>query len=138
LPGYVASWNVALMPFARNHATRFINPTNTPEYLAAGKAVVSTSVRDVVSPYGLKGLVRIADEPDAFIAACEEAIAEDPLPRLARADAFLRNMSWERAWQRMSRLLESVTKARTPAPRFTERSRDLNPESPWGAAIQTE
>src|SRR5205814_4717049 len=43
LPEYVAGWDVALMPFARNEATRFISPTKTPEYLAAGKPVVSTS-----------------------------------------------------------------------------------------------
>ena len=47
-----------LMPFALNEATRFISPTKTPEYLAAGKPVVSTPIRDVVRPYGEHGLVR--------------------------------------------------------------------------------
>ena len=59
---YIAGWDVALLPFARNDATRFISPTKTPEYLAAGKPVVSTSIRDVVRPYGERGLVRIADD----------------------------------------------------------------------------
>ena len=49
---YIAGWDVAMLPFARNDATRFISPTKTPEYLAAGKPVVSTSIRDVVRPYG--------------------------------------------------------------------------------------
>jgi len=111
LPRYIASWNVALMPFARNDATRFISPTKTPEYLAAGKPVVATSIRDVVRPYGRRGLVRIADQPDAFVAACEAAMAEDPAPRMARADAFLKSMSWDRTWQRMSRLLRSAIEA---------------------------
>ena len=62
LPRYIAGWDVALLPFARNEATRFISPTKTPEYLAAGKPVVSTSIRDVVRPYGEQGLVRIADD----------------------------------------------------------------------------
>ena len=61
---YIAGWDVALLPFARNDATRFISPTKTPEYLAAGKPVVSTSIRDVVRPYGQQGLVRIADTVD--------------------------------------------------------------------------
>src|SRR4051794_1186902 len=52
LPQYIASWDVAMLPFARNEATRFISPTKTPEYLAAGRPVVSTSIRDVVRPYG--------------------------------------------------------------------------------------
>ena len=64
LPQYVAGWDVALLPFARNEATRFISPTKTPEYMAAGKPVVSTSIRDVVRPYGEQGLVRIADDVD--------------------------------------------------------------------------
>src|SRR5687767_10212005 len=67
LPRYIAGWDVALLLFAHNEATRFISPTKTPEYLAAGKPVVSTSIRDVVTPYGDKGLVRIADAVPDFI-----------------------------------------------------------------------
>ena len=48
LPAYLRGWDVALMPFARNGATRFISPTKTPEYLAAGLPVVSTPIADVV------------------------------------------------------------------------------------------
>src|SRR3546814_10581292 len=33
LPAYLSGWDVALMPFAINEATRFISPTQTPEYL---------------------------------------------------------------------------------------------------------
>ncbi|HET9954038.1 MAG TPA: glycosyltransferase, partial [Polyangiaceae bacterium] len=51
LPSYIAGWDVALLPFARNESTEFISPTKTPEYLAAGKPVVSTTIRDVVRPY---------------------------------------------------------------------------------------
>jgi UDP-galactopyranose mutase len=105
LPQYIAFWNVALMPFARNESTRFISPTKTPEYLAAGKPVVSTSIRDVVRPYGRRGLVRIADEPAAFVQACDEAMAEDPLMRMPMADAFLETTSWDRTWSRMCNLM---------------------------------
>ncbi len=58
-PHYTAGWDVALLPFARNEATRLISPTKTPENMAAGKPVVSTSIRDVIRPYGQQGLVRI-------------------------------------------------------------------------------
>ena len=77
LPDYLASWDVAVLPFARNEATRFISPTKTPEYLAAGCAVVSTSIRDVIRPYGDLGLVHIADTVDEFVAAVEVALRED-------------------------------------------------------------
>jgi len=108
LPHYIAFWNVALMPFARNESTRFISPTKTPEYLAAGKPVVSTSIRDVIRPYAQRGLVRIADDPAPFVRACTEAMSEAPMPRVAAADAFLKTMSWDRTWARMSRLMAAA------------------------------
>src|SRR5512133_2120116 len=69
LPYYVGSWDVAILPFAKNESTRFISPTKTPEYLAAGKPVVSTSIQDVVKPYGELGLVEIADKSEDFASA---------------------------------------------------------------------
>ena len=63
LPAYMSGWDVVMLPFARNESTRFISPTKTPEYLAAGKPVVSTSITDVVRPYAVEKLVRIADTP---------------------------------------------------------------------------
>jgi UDP-galactopyranose mutase len=108
LPSYLAGWDVAMLPFARNEATRFISPTKTPEYLAAGKPVVSTSIRDVVRPYGQQGLVRIADEVPAFVRACMAAMAEDPSKRITQADAFLRHTSWDGTWTRIRLLLDEV------------------------------
>jgi UDP-galactopyranose mutase len=115
LPRYLAGWDVAILPFARNAATRFISPTKTPEYLAAGRPVVSTSIRDVVSPYGEQGLARIADEPEAFARACEEAMAEDAQERQRRVDAFLTEMSWDFTWADMNELLERAVRARRRA-----------------------
>jgi glycosyltransferase involved in cell wall biosynthesis len=112
LPAYLAGWDVALLPFARNEATRFISPTKTPEYLAAGKPVISTSIRDVVHPYGVQGLVRIADGADEFIAAVEEALAEEPGPRMRRADLLLERLSWDRTWAAMDELLQEAVRRR--------------------------
>lgn len=108
LPAYLAGWDVALLLFARNDSTRFISPTKTPEYLAAGRPVVSTSIRDVVRPYGEQKLVRIADAPDEFIEACERAMREEANSKewLARVDEFLSHTSWDVTWSRMSQLIE--------------------------------
>ena len=111
LPGYIAGWDVALLPFARNEATRFISPTKTPEYMAAGKPVVSTSIRDVVRPYGQLGLVRIADQVPVFVQACDEAMAEDEATRITQADAFLAHTSWDKTWSRIALLLDNLTQA---------------------------
>jgi len=111
LPSYLAGWDVALLPFARNDATRYISPTKTPEYLAAGKPVVSTSIRDVVRPYGIQGLARIADDPDEFVAAVEASLAEDSAERWRQVDAFLTQTSWEGTWTRMYRHVSEVMRA---------------------------
>jgi glycosyltransferase involved in cell wall biosynthesis len=108
LPRYIAGWDVALLPFARNEATRFISPTKTPEYMAAGKPVVSTSIRDVVRPYGQQGLVQIADTVPDFVRACTAAMSENSVTRLRQADAFLRQTSWDRTWSRIRVLIDGV------------------------------
>jgi UDP-galactopyranose mutase len=110
LPAYLGGWDLAMLPFARNDSTRFISPTKTPEYLAAGKPVVSTSIRDVVRPYGDLKLVRIADTTEEFVAAAEQALQEDTPASgwLSRVDAFLEQISWDQTWGSMMQLIESA------------------------------
>lgn len=116
LPEYLAGWDIALLLFARNESTRFISPTKTPEYLAAGKPVISTSIRDVVRPYGELKLVEIADTADEFIAAAEKLLAKTGHSEwLKRVDAFLENISWDKTWAQMSDLIDEVVQSRRPA-----------------------
>ena len=117
LPSYLAGWGAAILPFARNVSTRFISPTKTPEYLAGGKPIVSTSIRDVVRPYGELGLARIADDPVDFAAAIDACLAEAPGDVRARADAFLAQSSWDTTWASMERLLDSAVEGLRPAAR---------------------
>jgi glycosyltransferase involved in cell wall biosynthesis len=112
LPAYIAGWDLAIMPFARNDATRYISPTKTPEYLAAGRPVVSTSIRDVVRPYGERGLVAIADTPEAFVAAAEaELNRPDRRQWQQRVDDFLAGDSWDATWARMHDLIAAAIRA---------------------------
>jgi len=110
LPQYIAGWDVALLLFANNEATKFISPTKTPEYLAAGKPVVSTPITDVVRPYGEMKLVEIASGSDEFIAAVERALnpEEERADWLARVDDFLSLTSWDDTWSQMSDLIDSA------------------------------
>ncbi|MBD2201858.1 UDP-galactopyranose mutase [Calothrix sp. FACHB-1219] len=114
LPAYLAGWDLAMLPFARNESTRFISPTKTPEYLAAGRPVVSTSIRDVVRPYGELNMVRIADTVADFVTAAEQAMREDTRKSewLSRVDAFLEKISWDRTWASMMKLIDSAIAAR--------------------------
>jgi glycosyltransferase involved in cell wall biosynthesis len=108
LPAYLAGWDVALLPFARNGSTQFISPTKTPEYLAAGCPVVSTSVRDVIRPYGEQNLVAIADTAAQFVEAIEAALTALPTDWRNRVDRFLSTKSWDRTWAEMSRMVDEV------------------------------
>jgi glycosyltransferase involved in cell wall biosynthesis len=95
LPHYIASWDIATILFAINESTKYISPTKTPEYLAAGKPVISTPIRDVVRPYGDNNLVHIVNNADEFIAAAE-------------VDEFLLYNSWDRTWGKMVRHIEEA------------------------------
>jgi UDP-galactopyranose mutase len=114
LPAYLSGWDVALLPFARNESTRFISPTKTPEYLAAGLPVVSTSIRDVVRPYGNLRLAHIADTADHFVSSAEEAMNGHlgDSEWLARVDGHLATMSWNRTWASMKSLIEEIVRER--------------------------
>ena len=101
LPRYIAHWDAAMLPFALNESTRFISPTKTPEYLAAGKPVISTPVRDVAEPYGNLRLARIASTPEEFCSAIALSLEPQDPGWLPTVDEFLRNTSWDQTFQEM-------------------------------------
>lgn len=106
LPAHLVGWDVALLPFALNASTRFISPTKTLEYLAAGRPCVSTRIRDVAREYGPE--VAIADGPAAFVAACERILAWSAAQRAAftaAAQARVAATSWDRQVERIEALL---------------------------------
>ncbi len=110
LPAYLSGWDVALMPFAMNESTQFISPTKTPEYLAGGKPVVSTPVRDVVRSYGHLEGVQIAHDAEGFVRCCDKALEQsrEGGEWLAEADLVLSATSWETTQARMSGLIAEV------------------------------
>ncbi len=113
LPAFFAHADVGIMPFALNDATRYISPPKTPEYLAAGLAVVSTPVADVVRGYGDLDMVTIADGADAFVAACASAASRPR--RTLQVDERLATMSWDATWTAMERLIQDVLEERRAA-----------------------
>lgn len=111
LPLYLAGWDCAMMPFAHNESTRYISPTKTPEFLAAGKPVVSTSIRDVVYPYGSQKMVHIADAAEDFVACIDTAMMERKNPEwLDRVDHFLRDNSWDMTFAKMAEHEMKITR----------------------------
>ena len=110
LPAYVGNWDVAMMPFAINEATRFISPTKTPEYLAAGKPVVSTPIKDVKRQYDKLAGVRIAATAEQFVDAAERllSIGQSNPDWLGEVDLTLADMSWDTTQARMAALIDQV------------------------------
>ena len=115
LPAYLKGWEVATLLFADNESTKFISPTKTPEYLAAGNPVVSTPIRDVVRPYGDLNLVQIADNAADFGKAISKALTQrDDADWRQRTDAYLATISWDQTWQQMVDLMQQRLAAKTP------------------------
>jgi glycosyltransferase involved in cell wall biosynthesis len=114
LPAYLAEWDFALIPFLLNESTKFISPTKTPEYLAAGVPVVSTPIRDVVNPYGMSKLVKIANTADEFVMEIEDQlqiIEKDSW--LKKVDDFLAQNSWDNTCNRMLTLMTKTVANRS-------------------------
>lgn len=111
LPAFLAGWDVCLLPFALNDATRYISPTKTLEYMAAERPIVSTAVKDVSDPYA--SVVRIAGRGN-FARACEEALAEAGehfARRRSAMQTIVSRSSWDRTAQAMEGLIDDVVRS---------------------------
>ncbi len=109
LPGYLAGWDVSLLPFARNDATRFISPTKTLEYMVTERPIVSTPITDVAVPY--RDIVYLGGSPAEFVAACEAALESSAAERARRALAMrqvLARTSWDATAAAMEQLIEDA------------------------------
>ncbi len=131
LPRYLAGWDAALLPFAMNESTRYISPTKTPEYLAAGKRVVSTPIHDVVTAYGKPGLVEIGANAEEFAAALDRALsAGKDAEWSARVARKLADSSWDRTWAAMLGEINAVREALKPAAKPVASARLQNVKRP--------
>ncbi|MBV9506776.1 MAG: NAD(P)-binding protein, partial [Acidobacteriia bacterium] len=113
LPAYLKGWDVCLLPFARNQSTKYISPTKTLEYMAAGKMIASTPITDVAEPYG--EIVFLGETPEEFIAACERALATSPEERSclrAKMREVLSKTSWDSTVNSMQQLLMEAVDAK--------------------------
>src|SRR6185295_8836829 len=92
LPAYCRGMDVGIIPFRRSALTVRANPLKLREYLAAGLPVVSTPLPEVAR---YEGLVRLAPDLDAFLAAIEAGLGGGSAEAdRARAEA-MRGESWE-------------------------------------------
>jgi glycosyltransferase involved in cell wall biosynthesis len=93
LPALVKGFDVCLMPFAMNEATRYINPTKTLEYMAAGKPIVSSAVPDVVRNF--TPTVAVAHSHEQFVEHIVNALRRPERARIEDGIAQAEAASWE-------------------------------------------
>lgn len=104
LPAYLAHFDVALVPFAINDATRYLSPTKTLEYMAAGKPIVATPIQDIAALYG--SVVDIGCDRLEFIRHIEAALSGDHARRREQAQALLAQYTWDGTVQRMQHVID--------------------------------
>ena len=105
LPEVMAGFDVALMPFAINDATRSISPTKTLEYLAAGLPVVSTRVPDVVADFG--EVVHLAETGVEFADACRQVVTHSREARDRKLAPIQKRHEWDSIAAEMSSLMRT-------------------------------
>jgi len=104
LPGYCRAFDVGLIPFRVNELTLNVNPIKLREYLAAGLPVVSTPLPEVAA---YAPMVEIADGVDAFVDACDRALAADNPEQVHHRQAAMRAETWRAKVEHLSQLVEA-------------------------------
>jgi glycosyltransferase involved in cell wall biosynthesis len=119
LPSALGEFDVALMPFALNEATRSISPTKTLEYFAAGLPVVSTKVADVVADYS--DVVLLADDALSFAHRCRQALREAGTDEWeARVAPIVERQTWDSIAASMSSLIDARREAVAPTRQLSD------------------
>ena len=109
LPHYLKGFDIAMMPFAINDATKFISPTKTLEYMAAGKPIISTKIKDVVRDYS--DCVKLIETADDFCNAITFLFDKRSASSVAMKYAdILKNTSWDATATKMLSIIKEYSK----------------------------
>jgi len=93
LPSYTKAFDLALMPFALNEATEYINPTKALEYMATATPIVSTPVPDVVSNFA--SVVKISSSSEEFVELCQQQVAQFDQVAVERGLKMASENTWD-------------------------------------------
>jgi glycosyltransferase involved in cell wall biosynthesis len=109
LPHYLKAFDIAMMPFALNDATKYISPTKTLEYMAARKPIISTRIIDVVRDYD--HCVSLIGNAEEFINAitflCDDT---DRIDMENDYVAILEKTSWDSTAREMNAIIKLFAK----------------------------
>jgi glycosyltransferase involved in cell wall biosynthesis len=109
LPNYLKAFDIAMMPFALNDATKFISPTKTLEYMAAGKPIISTKIKDVERDYS--HCIKLISDSDDFTTQLQHLLSnEKDENQVGNYKDVLEKTSWSNTVKGMADIIQKVTK----------------------------
>lgn len=108
LPHYLKAFDIAMMPFALNDATKYISPTKTLEYMAAGKPIISTKITDVVRDYSQS--VTLIENEGEFCDAIETLLTKKRLEMEMEYNKILEKTSWNATADKMETIIKKFAK----------------------------
>ena len=108
LPAYLKAFDIAMMPFALNDATKFISPTKTLEYMAAGRPIISTAIKDVQRDYS--HCLEIINSADEFSRAIDQLLKNNNSTMANNYEEILAKTSWDNTAKKMQQLITTKTK----------------------------
>ena len=109
LPAWAKAFDVAINPHRLNRQVKNANSLKLREYLATGKPVVSVTTPETIR---FSGVIRLADTPEDFLAAIEEALEEED-PGLARNRMeAVRPLSWDARFEETIAVVEKLLAAK--------------------------
>ncbi|MFT4666027.1 MAG: teichuronic acid biosynthesis glycosyltransferase TuaH [Polaribacter sp.] len=93
LPSYLKYFDCAIIPFAYNQLTKSIYPLKINEYLAAGKAVVSTAFSEDIKSFS--DAIFLTETEEAFVSAVGEAVQSNSEENIQQRTAVAATNTWE-------------------------------------------
>lgn len=113
LPHWARAFDVAIIPYRLNRQVANANPLKLREYLATGKPVVSVRNLEIEK---FARWVRIADGREAFLAALDEALANDTPAAAAERMAAVADQTWDRRVEEvLARVVAALGQPTSPA-----------------------
>jgi len=105
LPRYLSSFSAGMIPYRINSATETVHPVKTYEYLAAGIAVVSTRLPELLP---LEGVIHLERDAEGFLQALDEVLgADSPEGKTIRMD-FARKNTWKKRVGEIERIISGA------------------------------
>ena len=108
IPIYVKFFDVAIIPYLKNEFTDSIYPTKINEYLAMGKPVVSTNIKEVEN-FNLEhsSIIKISNKENEFLKMIKEILNSDINKNYNLSIETAKRNSWK---NRFNLISESLTK----------------------------